>query len=80
MFIIFTCYYAFIILNEIVKIAPKFLELATGVKIIFHALLMTFLGIHQMAPLCYKQQGLTSAFQYRDTFAKALILEMSILK
>ena len=51
MFIIFTCYYAFIILNEIVKIAPKFLELVTGVKIIFHALLMTFLGIHQMAPL-----------------------------
>ena len=33
MFITLTNYFAFIILNEIVKMAPKFLELATGVKI-----------------------------------------------
>lgn len=33
-----------------------------------------------MACLCNKQQSLKSAFQYRDTFAKALALEMLILK
>ena len=70
---------------------PKFLELATtnkkkepngswGKRIILCPVNDFFLGIHQMAPLCYKQPDLTSAFQYRGTFAKVLILEMSILK